>query len=88
MISLWDMHEKNHWKIECRNTPETLTRILGPLRKRGLQAEEVNYRTESAEKAYCELTFVCDSSQSSVIFSNLSRFEDVLGIKKETILSD
>jgi acetolactate synthase II small subunit len=37
------MKVRNNWQIECHHSPETIDRILLPIRKRGLSVISLSY---------------------------------------------
>ena len=74
--------QKNCWRIKCNHTPESLDRIIMPFRKRGMTVEAVSYKNEGGEKATCVVEFMEDPIKAELIYKNLMRTVDVVGIEK------
>lgn len=71
------MKEKYSWKIECHHTPETIDRILMPIRKRGLTVTSLFYEQKDALSATCILKFELEPEQSESIYKNMLRIHDI-----------
>jgi acetolactate synthase II small subunit len=71
------MKTKQHWTINCNHTPETIDRILLPIRKRGLCVTKLNYETISETIANCEIEFDIDALDAERVYKNLIRIQDI-----------
>ena len=76
------MKEKFSWKIECNHTPETIDRILMPIRKRGLMVNSLNYAESGMKKATCTVQLEIEEEEYEKIFKNMLRIQDILSISK------
>ena len=72
--------QKNWWLIKCKNTPETIDRIVMPFRKRGMKLSELKYASESEDFSQCEVVFMEESSKAKSIYNNLIRLVDIEAI--------
>jgi acetolactate synthase II small subunit len=69
--------EKNSWKIECDHTPETIDRILMPIRKRGLKVTSLNYLQIDSKNASCTIEFELDPIEAAKVYKNMLRIHDI-----------
>ncbi|MFN6944117.1 MAG: hypothetical protein ACK4ND_04150 [Cytophagaceae bacterium] len=76
------MKEKFCWKIECAHTPETIDRILLPIRKRGLMVNSLNYAVVDAKTASCTIEFEVNPSETERIYKNMIRIYDIISISR------
>ena len=76
------MKETFCWQIECKHTPETIDRILLPIRKRGMMVNSLNYRVQDAGLAICLIEVDIDPSESERIHKNMLRIQDINNIVK------
>jgi len=77
------MIQKTTWQIECNHTPETIDRIMLPIRKRGLSVISLNYQQgKQPDLASCTLVFEIEEAESERIYKNMIRLQDILEIKK------
>jgi acetolactate synthase regulatory subunit len=74
--------EKNCWKIECSHTPETIDRILLPIRKRGIKVMSLHYQEKDSKTATCTIEFEVDSSDVDRVYKNMLRIHDILNVTK------
>lgn len=74
--------EKISWKIECNHTPETIDRILLPIRKRGLKVTSLNYQQKDSKNATCILEFELDSIEAERVYKNMLRIHDIQTVTK------
>jgi acetolactate synthase regulatory subunit len=77
-----NMIEKYSWKIQCNHSPETIDRIIMPIRKRGLSVISMNYKRQDEKTAVCNLEFEIESSEYERIFKNMLRIYDITNIEK------
>ena len=73
---------KNCWKIECHHTPETIDRIIMPIRKRGLCVIGFQYKQIDAKTATCTIEFEVDSADVERVYKNMLRNYDIVSITK------
>lgn len=71
------MKEKYSWKIECHHTPETIDRILMPIRKRGISVTSLLYEQKDQNSATCIVKFELEPEQSESIYKNMLRIHDI-----------
>ncbi|WMJ74957.1 hypothetical protein RCC89_17565 [Cytophagaceae bacterium ABcell3] len=71
------MKEKFSWKIECAHTPETIDRILLPIRKRGLTLNSFTYKKVDDKKAECTFEVEIEPTETERIHLNLLRIYDI-----------
>lgn len=71
------MKEKNRWQIECDHTPETIDRILLPIRKRGISVVSLNYQREENNLATCIIEVEVEPAEVERIYKNLIRIQDI-----------
>lgn len=76
------MKEKYRWKIECNHTPETIDRIIMPIRKRGLSVINLNYQQLDVKNAVCTVEFEIEPEDYNRIFKNMSRIHDIQNLVK------
>lgn len=74
--------EKNCWKIECDHTPETIDRILLPIRKRGLRVLSLHYQQKDNLNATCTVEFELDSLEAERVYKNMMRIHDIQTVTK------
>lgn len=74
--------QKNSWKIECNHTPETIDRILLPIRKRGIKVINFHYQEQDSKTAICTIDFEVDSSDVERVYKNMLRIHDILNVTK------
>jgi acetolactate synthase regulatory subunit len=70
----------HHWKIECNHTPETIDRILMPIRKRGLTVISLHYTRTDIANAVCTLQFELEAEDSERIYKNMLRIHDIQNV--------
>jgi acetolactate synthase regulatory subunit len=76
------MKETFCWQIECKHTPETIDRILLPIRKRGMMVNSLNYKVQDAGSAICLIEVDVDPAESERIHKNMLRIQDIHSIVK------
>jgi len=76
------MKEKYRWKIECNHTPETIDRIMMPIRKRGLSVISFNYQQQDAKSAVCNMEFELEPEDYNRIYKNMLRLHDIQNVVK------
>lgn len=76
------MKEKFCWKIDCLHTPETIDRILLPIRKRGLSVFSFNYKQNDSKTAVCILEIEIEAAELERIYKNMLRINDIQQITK------
>jgi acetolactate synthase regulatory subunit len=76
------MIEKYSWKIQCNHSPETIDRIIMPIRKRGLSVLSLNYKRQDEKTAVCQVEFEIESAEYERIFKNMLRIHDITTIEK------
>lgn len=76
------MKEVTTWRIECHHTPETIDRILMPIRKRGLSVISLNYKQKDLKNATCTLEVEIDPKDSERIQKNMLRITDIQTVTK------
>lgn len=74
--------QKNSWKIECNHTPETIDRILLPIRKRGIKVMSLHYQQQDSNTATCTIDFEVDSTDVDRVYKNMLRIHDILTVTK------
>lgn len=74
------MKEKYSWKIECNHTPETIDRILMPIRKRGMTVISLNYEQTDSKNAVCTIKFELEPEDSERIYKNMLRIHDIQNV--------
>jgi acetolactate synthase regulatory subunit len=76
------MKQINRWQIDCAHTPETIDRILLPIRKRGLSVNSLNYQKKDESTAVCTIEFEIDDTELERVYKNMTRLYDVQAITK------
>ncbi len=76
------MKQMNRWQIDCAHTPETIDRILLPIRKRGLSVHSLNYQKKDNENAVCTIEFEIEESDIDRVYKNMIRIYDIQGVTK------
>ena len=71
------MKERYRWLIECKHTPETVDRIMLPIRKRGISVISISYKQKSLQTASCELEFEIEPEAVDRIYKNFIRIQDI-----------
>ena len=72
----------NNWQIECNHTPETIDRILLPIRKRGLSVISLNYKKKDELNAACTIQFETEENDVERVYKNMLRIQDIIDVKK------
>ena len=75
------MKIRNYWRVYVNHTPEIITRVVMPVRKRGIGIQQMVYKQEG-EKGTCEIQFEVDESDAERIFKNMLRITDILQIER------
>jgi acetolactate synthase regulatory subunit len=76
------MIQVNRWQIDCAHTPETIDRILLPIRKRGLSVNSLSYQKKDNDNAVCTIEFEIDDSDIERVYKNMIRIYDIQGVTK------
>lgn len=76
------MKQTNRWQIDCSHTPETIDRILLPIRKRGLMVNSLNYHKKDSENAVCTIEFEIDDAEIERVYKNMIRIYDIQSVTK------
>ncbi|MCS6824384.1 MAG: hypothetical protein NZ529_08820 [Cytophagaceae bacterium] len=71
-----------NWHIQCNHSPETIDRILMPIRKRGLCVNSFTYKKTNDQSATCSLEFEAEEADVDRIYKNMIRIQDVVSISK------
>ncbi|MCU0415812.1 MAG: hypothetical protein MUE33_01390 [Cytophagaceae bacterium] len=74
------MKVKNTWQIECAHTPETIDRILLPIRKRGLSVLKLLYEKSTDETASCSIEFETEEADAERVYKNMIRLQDIKSV--------
>jgi acetolactate synthase regulatory subunit len=74
--------QKSSWKIECHHTPETIDRILLPIRKRGIKVIDFHYKQKDVNTATCTIEFEIDPADIERVYKNMLRNYDILTVTK------
>jgi len=74
------MKKLSRWQIECAHTPETIDRILLPIRKRGLCVNSLNYQKKSESDAVCTIEFEVEESDTERVYKNMIRIYDIQNV--------
>jgi acetolactate synthase II small subunit len=74
--------QKNNWKIECNHTPETIDRILLPIRKRGIRVKSLHYEQKDNNNAVCTLEFEIESADVDRVYKNMLRIHDIQNVTR------
>lgn len=72
--------QKNLWQIECNHTPETIDRVLLPIRKRGISVSKMSYEQKDAVNAVCTVEFEVDAADVERVFKNMIRLHDIQNV--------
>lgn len=78
------MKEKYRWLIECNHTPETIDRIMLPIRKRGITVISLNYIQKDKDTATCTMEFEIEPASVERIYKNMIRIQDILNVTQLT----
>jgi len=76
------MKQMNRWQIDCTHTPETIDRILLPIRKRGLCVQSLSYQKKDEQNAVCTIEFEVDESDIERVYKNMIRLYDIKEVTK------
>lgn len=71
------MKHRHSWKILCSHTPETIDRILLPIRKRGIKVLSFRYDQIDHAQASCIINFETEQETEDRIFKNMERIYDI-----------
>lgn len=74
------MKEKYCWRVECSHSPETIDRILLPIRKRGLCVMSLNYQQQDSKNAICIIEFEIEPADGDRIYKNMQRIHDIQNV--------
>jgi acetolactate synthase regulatory subunit len=69
-------------KIECHHSPETIDRIMLPIRKRGLSVSRFLYEQTHDTAAVCNLSFEIEETDIVRVYKNLIRQTDVIKVEQ------
>ena len=72
----------NNWQIECPHSPETIDRILLPIRKRGLSVISLNYKQAEGLDATCTIEFETEENDAERVYKNMLRIQDIKSVNK------
>lgn len=78
------MKVRNNWQIECNHSPETIDRILLPIRKRGLSVISLNYKHDQGLDATCIIEFETEENDVERVYKNMLRIQDIKSVNKLT----
>ncbi|MBC7451233.1 MAG: hypothetical protein H7259_07060 [Cytophagales bacterium] len=76
------MKVRNNWQIECNHSPETIDRILLPIRKRGLSVISLSYKQTDGLNAACTIEFETEENDVERIYKNMLRIQDIKSVHK------
>ncbi len=76
------MKQTNRWQIDCTHTPETIDRILLPIRKRGLSVNSLNYQKKDNDNAVCTIEFEIEAAEIERVYKNMIRIYDIQNVTK------
>ena len=76
------MKVRNNWQIECHHSPETIDRILLPIRKRGLSVISLNYKQTDNLDATCTVEFETEENDVERVYKNMLRIQDIKSVNK------
>lgn len=71
-----------NWKIDCYHTPETIDRIMLPIRKRGIRVNKLEYKQINQECAECLIEFEIEASELEGVYKNMIRIQDVKEVNR------
>ncbi|TAH25095.1 MAG: hypothetical protein EAZ07_07995 [Cytophagales bacterium] len=74
--------EKFTWQIDCQHTPETIDRILMPIRKRAMMVVELHYTQKTNDAALCKVVFEAEAAEAERIYKNMLRIIDIIEIHR------
>ncbi len=69
-------------RIECHHSPETIDRIMLPIRKRGLSVSRFLYEQTNESGALCNLSFEIEETDIVRVYKNLIRQIDVIKVEQ------
>ncbi len=72
----------NNWQIECLHSPETIDRILLPIRKRGLSVISLSYKQAGDLDATCIIEFETEENDVERVYKNMLRIQDIKSVNK------
>jgi acetolactate synthase regulatory subunit len=72
----------NRWQIECAHTPESIDRVLMPIRKRGLSVESFTYQKKDENTAICTIEFEMEGADLERVYKNMLRIYDIQTVTK------
>lgn len=76
------MKVRNNWQIECNHSPETIDRILLPIRKRGLSVISLSYKQAEDMNATCTIEFETEENDVERVYKNMLRIQDIKSVSK------
>ncbi|HWZ21364.1 MAG TPA: hypothetical protein VNW06_01850 [Cytophagaceae bacterium] len=76
------MKQTNRWQIDCAHTPETIDRILLPIRKRGLSVNSLSYQKKDNDNAVCTIEFEIEATEIERVYKNMIRIYDIQSVTK------
>lgn len=76
------MKEIYRWLIECNHTPETIDRIMLPIRKRGISVISLNYSRKDSSTADCTIEFEIEPAGVERIYKNMIRIQDIKNVTR------
>jgi acetolactate synthase regulatory subunit len=76
------MKQVNRWQIDCTHSPETIDRILLPIRKRGLSVNSLSYQKKDDDNAVCTIEFEIEDTEIERVYKNMIRIYDIQGVTK------
>lgn len=76
------MKVRNNWQIECNHSPETIDRILLPIRKRGLSVISLSYKQADGINATCNIEFETEENDVERVYKNMLRIQDIKSVNK------
>lgn len=76
------MKQTNRWQIDCTHTPETIDRILLPIRKRGLSVNSLSYQKKDNDNAVCTIEFEIEAAEIERVYKNMIRIYDIQSVTK------
>jgi hypothetical protein len=68
--------------VDCNHTPESIDRIILPIRKRGLKVSQLSYEEKPNNLAQCTMSFAIEEADLMRVYNNLIRQSDVLKVEK------
>jgi acetolactate synthase regulatory subunit len=69
-------------RVECNHSPETIDRVVLPVRKRGLSVTHLEYKQLTDTTSVCNLSFEIEESDIVRVCNNLIRQTDVLKVEQ------